>query len=123
MKIKKETRLRRAAKTRHKIRQLGIETGVHRLVVHRSNQHIYASLLSPMGGLVLATASSLELRGDATLPEADKSGVARWVGQKVAERAIAAGVSSQVACDRSGFHYHGRIKAVVEGAREIGLLV
>ncbi len=114
MSVKKETRLRRARKARLKMREL--ETV--RLCVYRSSQHIYAQVLSADGGKVLASASTLdkELR-DAATGNVD---AAKKVGQLVAERAKAAGVT-QVAFDRSGFQYHGRVKALAEAAREGGL--
>ena len=89
-----------------------------RLCVYRSSQHIYAQVLSADGGKVLASASTLdkELRGGAT----GNVDAAKKVGQLVAERAKAAGVT-QVAFDRSGFKYHGRVKALADAAREGGL--
>jgi large subunit ribosomal protein L18 len=86
--------------------------------VYRSSQHIYAQVLSADGGKVLASASTLdkELR-DAATGNVD---AAKKVGQLVAERAKAAGVT-QVAFDRSGFKYHGRVKALADAAREGGL--
>ena len=114
MSVKKETRLRRARKARLKMREL--ETV--RLCVYRSSQHIYAQVLSADGGKVLASASTLdkELRDTAT----GNVDAAKKVGLLVAERAKAAGVT-QVAFDRSGFKYHGRVKALADAAREAGL--
>ena len=114
MSEKKETRLRRARKARLKMRELEAV----RLCVHRSSQHIYAQVLSADGGKVLASASTLdkELRDGAT----GNVDAAKKVGQLVAERAKAAGVT-QVAFDRSGFKYHGRVKALADAAREGGL--
>ena len=114
MSEKKETRLRRARKARLKMREL--ETV--RLSVYRSSQHIYAQVISADGAKVLASASTLdkELRDGAT----GNVDAAKKVGQLVAERAKAAGVT-QVAFDRSGFKYHGRVKALAEAAREAGL--
>jgi large subunit ribosomal protein L18 len=114
MSEKKETRLRRARKARLKMREL--ETV--RLSVYRSSQHIYAQVLSADGAKVLASASTLdkELRDGAT----GNVDAAKKVGQLVAERAKAAGVT-QVAFDRSGFKYHGRVKALADAAREGGL--
>ena len=116
MSVKKETRLRRARKARLKMRELEAV----RLCVHRSSQHIYAQVLSADGGKVLASASTLdkELRDGAT----GNVDAAKKVGQLVAERAKAAGVT-QVAFDRSGFKYHGRVKALADAAREGGLEV
>lgn len=114
MSVKKETRLRRARKARLKMRELEAVC----LCVHRSSQHIYAQVLSADGGKVLASASTLdkELRDGAT----GNVDAAKKVGQLVAERAKAAGVT-QVAFDRSGFKYHGRVKALADAAREGGL--
>ncbi|WP_044619287.1 50S ribosomal protein L18 [Gynuella sunshinyii] len=114
MNSKKESRLRRARRTRLRIR----EQGAHRLCVNRSSQHIYAQVISPEGGRVLAQASTLEkdLRGEAGCNVA----AAAKVGSLIAERAKAAGVE-KVAFDRSGFQYHGRIKALADAAREGGL--
>ena len=114
MSVKKETRLRRARKARLKMRELEAV----RLCVFRSAQHIYAQVIAADGGKVLASASTLdkELREGAT----GNVDAAKKVGQLVAERAKAAGVT-QVAFDRSGFKYHGRIKALADAAREAGL--
>lgn len=114
MSVKKETRLRRARKARLKMRELEVV----RLCVYRSSQHIYAQVISADGGKVLASASTLDkdLRGAAT----GNVDAAKKVGQLVAERAKAAGVT-QVAFDRSGFKYHGRVKALADAAREGGL--
>ena len=114
MSEKKETRLRRARKARLKMREL--ETV--RLSVYRSSQHIYAQVISADGAKVLASASTLdkELRDGAT----GNVDAAKKVGQLVAARAKAAGVT-QVAFDRSGFKYHGRVKALADAGREGGL--
>lgn len=111
---KKESRLRRARRSRAKIRELG----VNRLTVHRTPRHIYAQIIAPQGDKVLAAASTLDkdLRGGAT----GNSEAAKAVGKLVAERAKAAGVT-EVAFDRSGFQYHGRVKALADAAREAGL--
>ncbi|WP_017939152.1 50S ribosomal protein L18 [Zestomonas thermotolerans] len=114
MSVKKETRLRRARKARLKMREL--ETV--RLCVYRSSQHIYAQVISADGAQVLASASTL----DKSLRDGATSNVeaAKKVGQLVAERAKAAGIT-KVAFDRSGFKYHGRVKALADAAREGGL--
>ncbi len=111
---KKEARLRRARATRLHIRELGAV----RLCVNRTPRHIYAQVISADGGSVLATASTVEaaLRDGAT----GNQEAARKVGQLIAERARQAGVTA-VAFDRSGFKYHGRIKALADAAREAGL--
>jgi large subunit ribosomal protein L18 len=116
---KKESRLRRGRQTRIKIAQLG----VNRLSVHRTNLHIYANLISP-DAKILVSASTLEAEVRAEL--AGKTGVggnaaaAALVGKRVAEKALKAGIT-EVAFDRSGFRYHGRVKALAEAAREAGL--
>lgn len=117
---KQSTRLRRAAATRQKIAVLR----VHRLAVHRTNQHIYASIISPEGDKVLLSASTVEpdMRTD-LLTKSGAGGntsAATLVGQRVAERAKAAGIEV-VAFDRSGFRFHGRVKALAEAARQAGL--
>jgi len=114
MNLKKQTRLRRSRKTRLKIRELE----VMRLCVHRSSQHIYAQVISADGGKVLASASTLDktLRTGAT----GNIAAATEVGKLIAERAKAAGVQ-KLAFDRSGFQYHGRIKALADAARAGGL--
>ena len=116
MNVKKEARLRRARKTRAKI----AEMKCIRLSVHRSNCHIYAQVISPCGSKVLAAASSLEPDMRKALPSGGNVDAARAVGQLIAERAKKAGIE-QVAFDRSGFQYHGRVKALAEAAREAGL--
>lgn len=114
---KKESRVRRSRQTRIKIAELK----VNRLSVMRSNSHISAQLYSECGTKVLASASTMEadLR-KALSNNGGNSAAAQQVGKLIAERAIKAGVS-QVAFDRSGFRYHGRIKALAEAAREAGL--
>lgn len=111
---KKTARLRRAKKTRAHIRQLGAV----RLTVNRTPRHIYAQVISATGGEVLAQASTL----DASLRSGTTGNVnaATAVGKLIAERAKAAGIT-KVAFDRSGFKYHGRVKALAEAARENGL--
>jgi large subunit ribosomal protein L18 len=114
MSDKKVSRQRRAKRARMKIR----EQGVTRLCVNRTPRHIYAQIIAAEGDKVLATASTLEtdLRGGPT----GNVEAASAVGKLVAERAVAVGVSS-VAFDRSGFKYHGRVKALADAAREAGL--
>ncbi|MDO4893942.1 MULTISPECIES: 50S ribosomal protein L18 [Moraxella] len=111
---KKTARLRRAKKTRAHIRQLGAV----RLTVNRTPRHIYAQIISATGGQVLAQASTLDasLRAGAT----GNIEAAKAVGALIAERAKAAGIT-KVAFDRSGFKYHGRVKALADAARENGL--
>ncbi|MGH8260909.1 MAG: 50S ribosomal protein L18 [Steroidobacteraceae bacterium] len=113
---KKPRRLRRAAQTRARIRRLGVA----RLSVHRTPQHIYAQLTDAAGAKVLASASTLQaaVRGD--LARTGNVEAAKAVGRAIAERAKAAGIT-QVAFDRSGFQFHGRVKALADAAREAGL--
>jgi large subunit ribosomal protein L18 len=113
---KKVSRLRRARQTRAKIAEL---CGV-RLSVHRSNLHIYAQVIDASGSRVLASASTLEPEVRGQVARGSTVEAAAIVGKRVAERALAQGVS-QVAFDRSGFRYHGRVKALADAAREAGL--
>jgi large subunit ribosomal protein L18 len=113
---KKEARQRRARKTRARI----AEQKVVRLAVHRTNQHIYAQVISACGGKVLASASTLEVDVRKDLPNGGNAAAAAAVGKRIAEKAKSVGVT-EVAFDRSGFHYHGRVKALAEAARENGL--
>jgi len=117
---KRNARLRRAKATRAKIRELR----VHRLAVHRTNTHIYANIISPEGDRVLVSASTLETDLRKELAGQKGSGgnaaAASLVGKRVAEKAKAAGIEL-VAFDRSGFRYHGRVKALADAAREAGL--
>ena len=113
---KKETRLRRARKTRAKIAELKAV----RLTVFRSNCHIYAQIISGCGSRVLAAASTVEPDVRAQVANGGNKAAAEAVGKLIAERAKAAGVE-QVSFDRSGFLYHGREKALAEAAREGGL--
>jgi len=113
---KKVRRLRRAHRARAKIRELG----QHRLCVHRTPRHIYAQLITPDGSRVIAAASSLEKAVREKVDYPGNVGAAAEVGRAIAEKAKGAGVTS-VAFDRSGFRYHGRVKALAEAAREHGL--
>lgn len=113
---KKIARLRRAKTTRSHIRELGAA----RLSVSRTGQHIYAQLFTSDGSKVLASASTLESEVREGLEGTKNKDAASKVGQIIAKRALAAGVES-VAFDRSGFRYHGRIKALADAAREAGL--
>ncbi|WIO74542.1 50S ribosomal protein L18 [Porticoccaceae bacterium LTM1] len=114
MSDKKVSRLRRARRSRMKIRELG----ENRLCIHRTPRHIYAQVIAPEGDRVVASASTLdkELRSGTT----GNVDAATTVGKLVAERAKAAGVT-KVAFDRAGFKYHGRVKALADAAREAGL--
>ena len=115
---KKEQRQRRARQTRLRI----AAQGAVRLTVYRSNLHIYASVISDDGGRVLASASTVEkdVRESIGKGKGGNAAAAAIVGKRIAEKAKAAGVE-QVAFDRSGFAYHGRVKALAEAAREAGL--
>ena len=114
---KKSSRQRRARRARAKIKELGVP----RLSVHRTPRHIYAQVISPSGDKVVCCASTLDKDVKANVSGGTGNIVAAGaVGKTVAERAVAAGVT-QVAFDRSGFQYHGRVKALAEAAREAGL--
>jgi large subunit ribosomal protein L18 len=116
---KKEQRLRRSRQTRARIAL----QRVARLAVHRSNLHIYASIVSDDGTQVLASASTAEKEVREQLGGDGKGGnvnAATLVGKRIAEKAKAAGIE-KVAFDRSGFAFHGRVKALAEAAREAGL--
>jgi large subunit ribosomal protein L18 len=113
---KKERRARRAIKTRARIR----ETGTPRLTVHRTPRHIYAQLFAADGSQVLASASTVQKDVAKDLKYTGNVEAARAVGKAIAERAKAAGVA-RAAFDRSGFQYHGRVKALADAAREAGL--
>jgi large subunit ribosomal protein L18 len=112
---KKQSRMRRARQTRAKI----VEMKAVRLAVYRSNEHIYAQVIDP-AAKVLATASSLEPEVRKEAPNGGNVKAAAIVGKRIAEKAKAQGVE-QVAFDRAGFKYHGRVKALAEAAREAGL--
>ena len=115
---KKTARLRRGLRTRYKIRELG----VHRLCVHRTLGHIYAQIIIPeaAGDRTLAAASTLEPALRTSLKSTSNIEAAKVVGKAIAEKAKALGVT-QVAFDRSGFKYHGRVKALADAARENGV--
>lgn len=113
---KKESRLRRARRARSKIRELGAV----RLCVHRTPRHIYAQVITASGDQVVAAASTVEKGVRGALGYTGNVDAAAAVGKLIAERARAAGVET-VAFDRSGFRYHGRVKALADAAREGGL--
>lgn len=113
---KHAARLRRARKTRARIADLKMV----RLCVFRTNSHIYAQIISPEGDKVLAQASTLEVDVRSTLKSGGNIEAAVVIGKRIAEKAKAVGVD-KVAFDRSGFQYHGRVKALAEAARENGL--
>lgn len=113
---KKIARLRRARKTRARITDLKMV----RLCVFRTNSHIYAQIISAEGDKVLASASTVEAEVRGSLKSGGNTAAAAVVGKRIAEKAKAAGIE-KVAFDRSGFQYHGRVKALAEAARENGL--
>lgn len=114
MSVKNDARLRRARSSRLKMKELG----ALRLSVHRTPKHIYAQVLAADGSSVLAAASTVEK--DLKTGKTGNIEAATKVGALIAERAKAAGVT-KVAFDRSGFKYHGRVKALADAAREAGL--
>jgi large subunit ribosomal protein L18 len=113
---KKAARLRRAKKTRAHIRRLGKP----RLTIFRSGRHIYAQVISSEDGKVIAAASTLQKDVSADLKGTSNKEAAAAVGKAVAERAVEAGIK-EVAFDRSGYQYHGRVKQLADAAREVGL--
>ncbi|MDD2720424.1 MAG: 50S ribosomal protein L18 [Gallionella sp.] len=113
---KKASRQRRARKTRARI----AEQRIVRLAINRTNLHIYAQVISACGGKILASASSAEAEVRKELASGSNVAAAAVIGKRIAEKAKAAGIT-QVAFDRSGNRYHGRVKALAEAAREHGL--
>ncbi len=113
---KKTARLRRARRTRAKIRELGVQ----RLCVYRTPRHIYAQVIAPDGGHTVASASTVEREVRERLGYGGNVAAASEIGRLIAERARAAGIE-RVAFDRAGYKYHGRVKALAEAAREHGL--
>jgi len=113
---KKDKRIRRATKGRAKIREIGTA----RLTVHRTPRHIYAQVTTADGARVLAAASTVQEDVSKDLKGTGNATAAAAVGRAIAERAKAAGVTA-VAFDRSGYKFHGRLKALAEAAREAGL--
>jgi len=113
---KKQNRLRRARKARAKIQELE----VNRLTVHRTPRHIYAQVIGSDRDNIIASASTLEAEVRKGIKNGGNVEAAAIVGARIAEKAKAAGVDS-VAFDRSGFRYHGRVKALADAAREAGL--
>lgn len=114
---KKQARMRRAARARAKIRELG----TFRLCVFRTPRHMYAQIIAPSGDKVVASASTVEKQlRESISGHAGNAAAAAVVGKTIAERARSAGVE-RVAFDRSGFRYHGRVRALADAARENGL--
>lgn len=115
---KKSSRLRRARRTRAKISELAVP----RLSIHRTPRHIYAQVIAASGSEVVASASTVQADMKGKVKYTGNIDAASAVGKAIAEKAIAAGVTS-VAFDRSGFKYHGRVKALADAAREAGLKI
>ena len=113
---KKEARARRARKTRVRI----AEQCANRLVVSRTNSHIYAQIIAPSGDKVLASASTVEVVIRKDIKNGGNKSAAATVGKRIAEKAKALGIDA-VAFDRSGYKYHGRVQALADAAREGGL--
>jgi large subunit ribosomal protein L18 len=113
---KRQSRLRRARQTRARI----AEQRAVRLTVHRSNLHIYAQVIDASGSSVIASASTLDKELRAQMPNGGNVKAAALVGQRIAQKAREKGIE-KVAFDRSGYKYHGRVKALAEAAREAGL--
>lgn len=113
---KKSSRLRRAAKARARIR--GLDT--NRLCVFRTPRHIYAQIMSPDGAKVVTAASTIEADIRSQVKQSGNAEAATVVGRIIGEKAVKLGIS-EVAFDRSGFKYHGRVKALADAAREAGL--
>ena len=116
MHAKKVARVRRARRSRAKIRELG----VYRLCVNRTPRHIYAQLIAPNGSQTVVAASTLDEQVKKEVANGGNASAAEAVGKLIAERARDKGVT-RVAFDRSGFKYHGRVKALADAAREHGL--
>lgn len=113
---RKESRLRRARRGRAKIRELAMT----RLCVHRTPRHLYAQIITPSDAIVLASASTLDKEVKGKVKNGGNVAAAVLVGEVIAKRATKAGIT-KVAFDRSGFKYHGRVKALADAAREHGL--
>jgi large subunit ribosomal protein L18 len=116
MMSKEQKRVRRAGRIRRRIGPLVVE----RLSVHRTPQHIYAQIVDKSGARVLASASTLDKEVRASIKHGGNIDAAKLIGQRIAEKAKAAGVT-RVAFDRAGYQYHGRVKALADAAREHGL--
>lgn len=113
---KKSSRLKRSLKLRNNIKRLG----ANRLTIHKTSMHIYAQVLNEDGTKTLASASTVQMAIKSAVKYTGNKEAAAVVGKTIAQKAIAAGVS-KVAFDRSGFKYHGRVKALADAAREAGL--
>ena len=115
---KKERRQKRARRTRARLAQQDL----HRLCVHRTPRHIYAQIIDPATTKVVVTASTVQKELRSAVKYTGNKDAAAAVGRAIAERAKAKGVE-RVAFDRSGFKYHGRVKALADAAREAGLQI
>ena len=115
MKIIKESRIKRASKTRAIMKRLKVD----RLVVYRSNKHLYAQIFNNESK-VLTSASTKEAEVSKDIKKGSNIDAAIYVGKRIAEKATKLGIK-KVAFDRSGYKYHGRVKAVAESARKSGL--
>ncbi|AKZ65888.1 50S ribosomal protein L18 [Candidatus Palibaumannia cicadellinicola] len=113
---KNKARIRRAIKTRCKLKKLNTT----RLVVHRTIRHIYAQVIAPNQSIVITTASTLEKNIATQVTNTGNKNAAIVVGHKIAERALAKGIN-YVSFDRSGYKYHGRVQALADAARKAGL--
>ncbi|AWK14872.1 50S ribosomal protein L18 [Candidatus Fukatsuia symbiotica] len=113
---KKAARIRRATRTRRKLKELGATC----LVVHRTSRHMYAQVIDPNGSEVLVAASTVEKAIKEQLKYTGNKDAAAVIGKVVAERALEKDIKS-VSFDRSGFQYHGRVRALADAAREAGL--
>ncbi len=113
---KKQSRMKRALKLRCKIKELRAT----RLTIHKTSQHIYAQIISSDGTTTIASASTTQAEIKSAVKNTSNVIAATEVGKFIAKKAIAAGIN-QVAFDRSGFKYHGRVKALADAAREAGL--
>ena len=113
---KKKARMKRAIKLRSKIKKLTTS----RLTIHKTPSHIYAQVINEDGTRTIASASTTQADIKAALKNTGNIVAAAHVGKVIAEKAIAAGIQ-EVAFDRSGFKYHGRVKALADAAREVGL--
>ena len=115
---KKSSRLRRARKTRAKISELAVP----RLSIHRTPRHIYAQVIAASGSEVIASVSTVQADLKSQVKYTGNIEAATAIGKAIAEKALAAGITA-VAFDRSGFKYHGRVKALADAAREAGLKI
>ena len=116
MHSKQKSRQRRALRLRKQTKRMAVP----RLCMHRTPRHIYVQLISASGSEVLASASTLDKDVRTSINKSGNAEAASIVGTEIAKRAIAAGIK-QIAFDRSGFKYHGRIKALADAAREAGM--